>query len=425
MQGNLFWELGALSDEALLRGLNRVVVSGRRVLAELLAHLCEVENRRLHLDSGYPSMFAYCTGRLGLSEDEAYRRIEVARLARRAPMVFQLIAEGRLSLSAATLLKPHVLAPNLAELVQVVTDKSVQAARQALAALFPRPDVPDSLRKLPEPKPAIRPAPARSLFELEATRAPDEVTISHSNIARDVDSTPALQRTIIEKNVEPTPSAPLRAPTAAPPATASRVPAPEPLAPGRYKISFTASGALKEKLELARDLMRHSVPGGDLATILGRALDLLVADLMKSRFGAGARAKRSRRSNHVSQRKPTPSEHVKHSEPTSQPAPLVTDQPPTSETVPRAMRLALLERDGLRCTWRGPDGKRCTARAWLERDHKHPRSLGGATTLQNLRHLCRAHNRRAAEHIHGEHHIDRAIRENRARHLQKRGGHTP
>lgn len=54
------------------------------MLAELLAHPCEAENRRLHLDSGYPSMFTYCTRRFRLSEDEAYRRIEVARLARRA-----------------------------------------------------------------------------------------------------------------------------------------------------------------------------------------------------------------------------------------------------------------------------------------------------------------------------------------------------
>jgi hypothetical protein len=115
--------------------------AGRHLLAKLLAHLCEAEDRRLHLDAGYSSMFAYCTGRLRLSEDEAYRRIEVARLARRIPRVYTLIAEGRLSLSAAALLKPYILAPNINELVEVVSNKTVQAAREALAAFFPRPDI--------------------------------------------------------------------------------------------------------------------------------------------------------------------------------------------------------------------------------------------------------------------------------------------
>ena len=117
MQGQLFFNLGALSDAELVAGLDRVVGSGRRLLAELLAHLCEVEDRRLHLDAGYPSLFAYCMARLGFTEDEAYRRINVARLARKAPVVFNWIAEGRLSLSVAALLQPYVLAPNLRQLI--------------------------------------------------------------------------------------------------------------------------------------------------------------------------------------------------------------------------------------------------------------------------------------------------------------------
>jgi hypothetical protein len=39
---------------------------------------------------------------------------------------------------------------NAAELLAAVSGKSVREAREALAARFPRPDVPTSLRKLPE-----------------------------------------------------------------------------------------------------------------------------------------------------------------------------------------------------------------------------------------------------------------------------------
>src|SRR5690349_7604246 len=140
MQGQLFLNLGALSDAELVEGLYRVVRSGRRLLAELLAHLCEVEDRRLHIDAGFPSLFAYCMARLGLTEDEAYRRISVARLARRAPIVCFWIAEGRLSLSVAALLQPYALAPELPQLIEAVAGKSVKQARETLAAFFPRPD---------------------------------------------------------------------------------------------------------------------------------------------------------------------------------------------------------------------------------------------------------------------------------------------
>jgi len=42
----------------------------------------------------------------------------------------------------------------------------------------------------------------------------------------------------------------------------------EPLAPGRYKVQFTASAELHDKLERLRALMRSSVPDGDLAAIV-------------------------------------------------------------------------------------------------------------------------------------------------------------
>ena len=59
MQAQLpFWQLNGSSNEALLGALSALVGSSRRLLAELVAHLAEVEERRLHLDSGYGSMFA-------------------------------------------------------------------------------------------------------------------------------------------------------------------------------------------------------------------------------------------------------------------------------------------------------------------------------------------------------------------------------
>ena len=74
-----------LSDAQLLESLRTLCAQGRAVLARLLAHLVEVEERRLHLEAACASMFQFCVQRLGMSEDEACRRIQVARLVRRFP----------------------------------------------------------------------------------------------------------------------------------------------------------------------------------------------------------------------------------------------------------------------------------------------------------------------------------------------------
>jgi len=59
-------------------------------------------------------------------------------------------------------------------------------------------------------------------------------------------------------------------PTAAPHSTRALAAVIEPLAPARYRVQFTASTELRDKLERLRALMRASVPDGDLATIIDR-----------------------------------------------------------------------------------------------------------------------------------------------------------
>jgi hypothetical protein len=56
---------------AVLGRLERLVQIERRCAAAVLEHLAAVEQRRLYADAGFGSLFRYCTGRLGYSEDAA------------------------------------------------------------------------------------------------------------------------------------------------------------------------------------------------------------------------------------------------------------------------------------------------------------------------------------------------------------------
>src|SRR5262245_62809637 len=145
------WQLGDLTDAQLIGSLEGLLASCRRSIARLIAHLAEVGERRLHLRKASSSMFVYCTTRLGMSEDEACRRIDAARLASRFPSVYALLEDGSLNLTQLCLLKPYIRADNHAELLAGVSRKSVAEAREWLAARFPRPDVHATIRKVPQP----------------------------------------------------------------------------------------------------------------------------------------------------------------------------------------------------------------------------------------------------------------------------------
>jgi hypothetical protein len=203
----------------------------------------------------------------------------------------------------------------------------------------------------------------------------------------------------------------------------------DPLSAERYRIVFTADADLKQKLELARDLMRHSHPSGDFAPIVSRALDLLLQELLRRRFGARRKDTPKRVARSVSRVALTSTSNGARQS-AAPPAPVLVEAPSDSTSlataspdltvatttadtphapITRVARRAVLERDGLGCCWLDAEGHRCGSNAWLEHDHRHPSGKGGSSAPENLRLLCRAHNRFAAERAYGRDHIERAI----------------
>src|SRR6185312_1189578 len=112
------YSLTHLSDAVLLRDLAALIAHDRVTTAAVLAHIAEVDARRLYAPAGYPSMHAYCVGELRLSEDAAFRRIRAARAGREFPPLFAALAEGKLHLAAMSLLAPHLTRENVDELIE-------------------------------------------------------------------------------------------------------------------------------------------------------------------------------------------------------------------------------------------------------------------------------------------------------------------
>ena len=75
--------------------------------------------------------------------------------------------------------------------------------------------------------------------------------------------------------------------------------------------------------------------------------------------------------------------------------------------VPAAVRREVWERDGGRCTFTGPGGRRCGSRWKLELDHVVPFARGGDFTTGNLTLRCREHNLFHAQACFGREHMAR------------------
>jgi hypothetical protein len=217
------YSLRHLPNEVLKREL--FVVAGREsgATAIVIAHIGEFDSRELYLPAGYPSMYQYCVQELKFSEDEAYKRIEVARVAMRFPEIFPALAERRLHMTAVLKLAPHLNEANAATLLLEVEHKTKPQLEQLLATRFPRPGFPTLIQPL-----------------VSATQlAPERVGLP-------------------ESAAQPASSA-----SSVPAAPAPTYPRITPLAPERFAMRVTISQQTREKMRRAQDPLGHAVPSGD------------------------------------------------------------------------------------------------------------------------------------------------------------------
>ncbi|MGH7726439.1 MAG: hypothetical protein ACREOU_13510 [Candidatus Eiseniibacteriota bacterium] len=342
------YALTHLSDDALIHGLHTLVNQDRATTAALLAHIAEVDARRLYAPAGHPSMHAYCVGELHFSDDASYKRIQVARAGRQFPVLLTAIADGRLHMTAARFLAPHLTDENAAELIEVATHHSVSEIESALSHRCGR---------------------GQDQLVLEPVESQDSGS-SDELVSRPVGSSGQLVSRPVDLPVSPSAGESFEMPQA------------------RMLLKLAIAAETYQKLEYARALLSHAVPSGDAATIFDRALDALIVRLEKRKFAAG----------------------VKPSSLQASPAPPQT-QAPNSRTpqrttvrdrlVPAQVRRAVWERDQARCAFVSETGHRCEATRFLEFDHIDPVARGGQATAAQMRLLCRTHNQYEAERVFG------------------------
>jgi hypothetical protein len=316
-------EITEMSNDVLVAETKRLAEVERRAIADLLTLLIEVERRGLCQELGCSSLFTYCTRVLGLSEQSAYSRITAARATRRFPEMLPLLADGALTLSSVGLLAPHLDESNHDALLDAARHKSTREVQKMLACAQPQPDIPASVRALP-------------VSGLKAAQAAEAVSI----VSPGTDAQSVSPRTAVAQ-----------------------------LSPRRYLLRVTIGEDTHDKFQRVRDLLRHSVPDGDPAAILDRALTVLLREAERTKIGA---CDRPRPVTTATRRSAPPLERA-------------------TRHIPAAVKREVWKRDAGRCAFTGTLG-RCPETAFLEFHHVIPFAVGGASDVGNLQLRCRSHN---------------------------------
>jgi hypothetical protein len=148
-----------MNQDELLSQTKRLVREELRIGLEVLKHLREVERRRLYLERGYSSLFAFCVTELGYSEPQAQLRIDAMRALRDTPEIEEQVRSGALPITSVVTLqrffrREKLRTGNRVEkkerlaLFQQVQGKSTREVERVLVAKSPESALPRERQRL-------------------------------------------------------------------------------------------------------------------------------------------------------------------------------------------------------------------------------------------------------------------------------------
>ena len=355
-----------LSDQDLISNLKNLIQQERSLLTEILLHLREVEERRIFLTLGFSSLYEYVTQELGYNEAQAYRRIQAMRVLKEVPEIEEKIDQGKLTLTQITQAQEYF--------------RSEKKKGEALSA---------------EEKSTIL-----SEIAEKSTRETERYFIKLSPELAAKDKT----RLIDEERVE---------------------------------IKFVANQKLLEKLNRFKVLDAHAQTNPDYADLFERLVDLAlkqkdpelkrknnskknVKATLEKRLENSTKENTKKSANvneethdlfsENNRKEPENKTHDLESKNSSlnkssfqnkNSSPKLSAQTNPRST-PAQVKREVMARDQGACTYKSSiTGKICGSKYQVELDHVIPVALGGLSTVDNLRVLCRNHNMHEAVRIFG------------------------
>ncbi len=367
--------LRSLPDLAVLNRIKRLTGVERTFTLRVLECLIEIEWRKLHFALGYSSMFNFCTSGLGYSGSAAGRRVQAARTVARFPEIMPLLETNEVNVCTVSRVSRILTPRNKDEILTRIRRKTLDEVIAIVAEYrLPEAVILDRVRDVvvaPPRSPLLESMPWRKSGALapSSPRPPEDNAPIGTPMPAPGDDAPNATST------EPSDGA-------SPPGT------PEGDLQHRIILRFGVSAAFMAKLDRIRALAWHRLPAN---ATLEHVFELVLDDTLKRSDPVLRREQRSRREQARTETPQSSSSGTLGSQADS----------PNPRQIPRHVRDEVFARDHGRCTFVGPDGRRCDATGGLQIDHVVPVARGGSGEIGNLRLMCAQHNRLLAERLLG------------------------
>ena len=209
----MFAKIQKYSDQELIQNLNLYALNEKKYLALFIAYLAEVRKRELHFKLGYKSLMEYCQEVLKLDHGQVWVRSQTAGMALDYPLALELIAQGELTLTSASLISPVINQDNADEIFARCRGKSKREVEEVLVCYQPKAEL----------KPSIKPV-QRDLFSKVGDVSQEIVT-----------SSPVITQQLKKAEIKPANE-------------------------NRFNFKFSASASLKNKIEQLAQLLNLDPP---------------------------------------------------------------------------------------------------------------------------------------------------------------------
>jgi 5-methylcytosine-specific restriction endonuclease McrA len=359
-----------MNNAQLVLNIKNAARDENLLLSDCLAYLCEIRRRRLYSSQGYSSLYDFCVDNLPLSDGAIYRRIQVSEHVQRVPLLLEMIALGKISLTVASKIVPFFNSEDPNELIKQFLGLTTREADHLLGAKFDRGESRDQIRRTADKVSELRQNNLLDAIKGKGSSRVDEG--GEIGAATNHDSSED-QKANYDTTTNPT-TYPMTNPSTNPTTNSPK----EIVREKRFTIKFTASEEVKNKIQRAKELLSHKCPKGKLEDIFENILD-----------------------EYLSKNAPENQQSRKPSKPHN----------PDSDYIPKNIKREVFKRANYCCQATSSSGKRCGTRFQLEIDHIFSRAHGGKTELTNLQVLCKSHNFHKAKSQMGESFVNRKIEE--------------
>jgi hypothetical protein len=140
----------------------------RTTLVPILEGIAKIEERKLYLELGYDSMWAFLKRELGQSEAMIHYRLASSRMLRRFPQVAEPLRNGRLCMTVLASLAKVLTEENVDELIAEAMGKPTNEVKKIVRRLDPKPVPKDVVTESPRSSEVI---PMRAAQQVQVVAA--------------------------------------------------------------------------------------------------------------------------------------------------------------------------------------------------------------------------------------------------------------